>query len=53
MAHVLPISNPAASRAVDLLATIGNTPLLRLDAVTRDLPRVTLLGKAEWYNPGG
>jgi len=32
---------------------IGNTPLLRLDAVTRDLPGVTLLGKAEWYNPGG
>jgi cysteine synthase B len=32
---------------------IGNTPLLRLDAVTRELPGVTLLGKAEWYNPGG
>ncbi len=32
---------------------IGNTPLLRLDALTRDLPGVALLGKAEWYNPGG
>jgi cysteine synthase B len=32
---------------------VGNTPLLRLDAITRDLPGVTLLGKAEWYNPGG
>ncbi len=32
---------------------IGNTPLLRLDAMTRDLPGVSLLGKAEWYNPGG
>jgi len=32
---------------------IGNTPLLRLDSLTADLPGVTLLGKAEWYNPGG
>src|SRR5713226_2789843 len=32
---------------------IGNTPLLRFDALTRDLPAVQLLGKAEWYNPGG
>ena len=36
-----------------LMERIGNTPLVRLDAVTRDLPGVTLLGKAEWYNPGG
>jgi S-sulfo-L-cysteine synthase (O-acetyl-L-serine-dependent) len=36
-----------------LVERIGNTPLLRLDALTRDLPDVTLLGKAEWYNPGG
>jgi cysteine synthase B len=36
-----------------LMDRIGNTPLLRLDAFTRDLPGVALLGKAEWYNPGG
>src|ERR1700678_2001859 len=36
-----------------LLACIGNTPLLLLDAFTADLPHVKLLGKAEWYNPGG
>jgi cysteine synthase B len=36
-----------------LLARIGNTPLLPLDALTGDLPRVKLLGKAEWHNPGG
>jgi S-sulfo-L-cysteine synthase (O-acetyl-L-serine-dependent) len=36
-----------------VLERIGNTPLLRLDSVTRDLPGVALLGKAEWYNPGG
>jgi cysteine synthase B len=36
-----------------LLERIGNTPLIRLDAFTRDLPGIALLGKAEWYNPGG
>src|SRR5437660_12718487 len=36
-----------------LVERIGNTPLLRLDALTTDLPGITLLGKAEWYNPGG
>lgn len=36
-----------------LIERIGNTPLLRLDALTRDLPGVALLGKAEWCNPGG
>jgi S-sulfo-L-cysteine synthase (O-acetyl-L-serine-dependent) len=32
---------------------IGNTPLLRLDKITRGLEGVTLLAKAEWHNPGG
>jgi cysteine synthase B len=41
------------SRGEAVLAQIGNTPLLSLDALTRDLPSVTLLGKAEWHNPGG
>jgi cysteine synthase B len=36
-----------------LLERIGNTPLLRLDRLTAHLPGVTLLGKAEWHNPGG
>jgi cysteine synthase B len=36
-----------------VLAQIGNTPLLPLDTLTRDLPNVKLLGKAEWHNPGG
>jgi len=50
-------------RGEALLAGIGNTPLLPLDALIRDLPgsqpanaqlpNVHLLGKAEWYNPGG
>jgi cysteine synthase B len=32
---------------------IGHTPLLRLQSITRDLPGVLILGKAEWMNPGG
>jgi cysteine synthase B len=36
-----------------VLAQIGNTPLLGLDALTGDFPTVELLGKAEWHNPGG
>jgi cysteine synthase B len=32
---------------------IGRTPLIRLDAVVRELPGITLLAKAEWYNPSG
>jgi cysteine synthase B len=37
----------------DLLERIGNTPLLRLQRVSREYPRVQILGKAEWHNPGG
>jgi cysteine synthase B len=46
-----PHTTPTASEGV--LARIGNTPLLRLDALLPDRPAVQLLGKAEWYNPGG
>ncbi|HVO64057.1 MAG TPA: cysteine synthase family protein [Terriglobales bacterium] len=35
------------------LDRIGNTPLLRFRSLTRDLPDVQILGKAEWFNPGG
>ena len=41
------------ARGEALLAGIGNTPLLPLDALAGDFPGVQLLGKAEWYNPGG
>ncbi|MGA2424108.1 MAG: cysteine synthase family protein [Terriglobales bacterium] len=40
-------------RGEAVLAAIGNTPLLPLNALVRDLPSIQLLGKAEWYNPGG
>jgi cysteine synthase B len=36
-----------------LLERIGNTPLIRLDGLVRDLEGITLLAKAEWINPGG
>ena len=50
-----PAAKPAASHAFGRrsLELIGNTPLLRLERLTRDLPGIELLGKAEWYNPGG
>jgi S-sulfo-L-cysteine synthase (O-acetyl-L-serine-dependent) len=36
-----------------ILERIGNTPLVRLDELTRDLPGIQIMGKAEWANPGG
>jgi len=37
-----------------LSEAIGNTPLLRLTRILRDLPpEVEVLAKAEWMNPGG
>ena len=37
-----------------LTAHVGNTPLLPLGRVTRDLsPQVQVFAKAEWFNPGG
>jgi S-sulfo-L-cysteine synthase (O-acetyl-L-serine-dependent) len=45
---------PASARlGQNLFDRVGNTPLLRFDQLTSHLPNVTLLGKAEWYNPGG
>src|SRR6266851_3018134 len=45
-----PARSKLGQRSVSL---IGNTPLLRLERITRDLPNFQILGKAEWYNPGG
>jgi cysteine synthase B len=36
-----------------VLERIGNTPLVRLERVAAHLPGITLLGKAEFNNPGG
>ncbi len=44
------INTQVGLRPVDL---VGNTPLLELSSVSREVPGVRILGKAEWYNPGG
>lgn len=39
---------------MDLTAYVGNTPLLPLRRLSRNLsPRVKVFAKAEWFNPGG
>jgi cysteine synthase B len=45
--------NEAGPLGQHTLDGIGNTPLLRLDRVVAQRPGVELLGKAEWFNPGG
>jgi cysteine synthase B len=50
------VTKPALPGAVlgdRLLDRIGNTPLVRLERLTADLPGIQILGKAEWTNPGG
>jgi len=42
-----------SSDATSLLDQIGNTPLLKLERVTRDLPGIEIFAKAEFFNPGG
>jgi len=32
---------------------VGNTPLLALPSISREVLGVSILGKAEWHNPGG
>lgn len=47
----LQLSSPTAA---SLEAAVGNTPLLRLQRVTRRLSaKVQVLAKAEWFNPSG
>jgi cysteine synthase B len=43
--------NRQAGKSVTEL--VGNTPLLELPAIAAETPGVRILGKAEWYNPGG
>lgn len=53
MAHALFVPQLARTEAESLLATIGNTPLLRLERVPREFPGVEIFAKAEYFNPGG
>jgi cysteine synthase B len=53
MANALPVPHLARTQAEPLLATIGNTPLLRLERIPLEFPGVEILAKAEYFNPGG
>jgi len=53
MAHVSPIPHLARTQAEPLLATIGNTPLVRLEKVQSEFPGIEICAKAEYFNPGG
>ncbi len=53
MAQALPIPRLARTQAEPLLATNGNTPLVRRDKIAREFPDVEIFGKAEYFNPGG
>src|SRR5690349_982937 len=53
MAQVLPVPNPRRLEAGPLLATIGNTPLVRLEKISRPFPSIEIMGKAEFCTPGG
>ena len=43
----------SAKPGLSLPERIGSTPLVRLEMPVRALAGITLLGKAEWANPGG
>jgi cysteine synthase B len=44
---------PGKALGSSITGRIGGTPLVRLDAAGRGLEGITLVGKAEWANPGG
>lgn len=48
------VANLEQIRERSVWSIIGNTPLMKLGRVSRDLsPDVHVYGKAEWFNPGG
>jgi cysteine synthase B len=51
-----PITETTAPAQAGLATHVGNTPLLPLSRISRDLnlpPSVSIYAKAEWFNPGG
>jgi len=48
-----PVLQSVRDAAEPVLATIGNTPLLRLESTAAEFPGVQILAKAEYFNPGG
>src|SRR3974390_1977476 len=53
MTNVLPVENSVRTLAEPLLSTIGNTPLIRLGKIPNEFRGIEILGKAEYFNPGG
>jgi cysteine synthase B len=53
MTNPVPIAPLVRTDAEPLLATIGNTPLIRLEKIPREFPGIEIFGKAEYFNPGG
>jgi cysteine synthase B len=53
MAYVVPIPHLGRTEAEPLLATVGNTPLLRLEKIAGEFPGIEIFAKAEYFNPGG
>ena len=47
------LTKPRATPAAGSLASIGNTPLLKLERIAEDLPGIEIYAKAEYFNPGG
>jgi cysteine synthase B len=47
------VSSPVTSHKSSLLSQIGNTPLIRLIKLERELPGIEMYAKAEFFNPGG
>lgn len=40
-------------RRTRVIESVGNTPLFELSKIAAEVAPVRILGKAEWYNPGG
>ena len=53
MAPLVTIPDELQTQAQQLVSTIGNTPLLRLDKIAREFPGIQIYAKAEYFNPGG
>jgi len=53
MAQLVTIPDDLQTQAQPLVSTIGNTPLLRLDKISREFPGIQIYAKAEYFNPGG
>jgi cysteine synthase B len=53
MISAIAVQRKSGSNSRSVLDLIGNTPLIRLQSITVDLTGIEILGKAEFFNPGG